>query len=218
MCAVYVYVDPSSNINYLIPGLLLVPFHSRYNPRGGLDNVWRVDRYKLEELEFDWVTALDLAARQDTMVGGGIPTAFVDVMRGGGSDGEKNFFTLFDQPFHPGHQIAAAMIEAWKVEEPYTEAFDHMSTVIAFKGLLKQHDIRVAWTTFGRQIDIVPYDTPTTQSAPTNKKQRKKTPVVESEEEDEDVALDDNEEDNDDYLGSEDEMDIDLPDRITLDV
>ena len=218
MCAVYAHVDPSSNINYLTPGLLLAPFHSRYNPRGGLDNVWRVDRYKLEELEFDWVTALDLAARQDTMVGGGIPTAFVDVMRGGGSDGEKNFFTLFDQPFHPGHQIAAAMIEAWKVKEPYTEAFDHMSTVIAFKGLLKQHDIRVAWTTFGRQIDIVPYDPPTTQFVPINKKQRKKTPIVESEEEDEDVALDDNEEDEDDYLGSEDEMDIDSPDRVTLDV
>ena len=41
---------------------------------------------------------------------------------------------------------------------------------------------------------------------------------MESEEEDEDVALNDNEEDNNDYLGSEDEMDIDSPDRVTLDI
>ena len=53
MYVVYIYIDPSSNINYLTPGLLLAPFYSRYNPCRGLDNVWRVDRYKLEELEFD---------------------------------------------------------------------------------------------------------------------------------------------------------------------
>ena len=59
---VYIYIDPSSNINYLTPSLLLVPFYSQYNPRRGLDNVQCVDRYKLKELEFDQVIALDLAA------------------------------------------------------------------------------------------------------------------------------------------------------------
>ena len=53
---------------------------------------------------------------------------------------------------------------------------------------------------------------------PTNKKQRKKTPVIELEKEDEDIALDNNKEDNNNYLGSKDEIDIDLPDYITLDV
>ena len=218
MYAVYVYIDSSSNINYLTPGLLLVPFYSWYNSRRGLDNVQRVDCYKLEELEFDQVTALDLATRQDTIVSRGIPTAFVDIIQGGGSDSEKNFFTLFNQPFYLGYQIAATIIEAWKVEEPYTKAFDYISTVIAFKGLLKQYNIYVTQTTFGCQINIVPYNPPTIQFVPINKKQYKKTPIIESEEEDEDVALDDNEEDKDDYLGSEDKIDINLPDRITLDI
>ena len=72
--------------------------------------------------------------------------------------------------------------------------------------------------TFGRQINIVPYDTPTIQPIPTNKKQRKKILIVESEEEDEDIALDDNEEDNNNYLGSKDKIDINSPNYITLDV
>ena len=77
---VYIYVDPSSNINYLTPSLLLVPFYSQYNPHRGLDNVQRIDRYKLEELEFDQVTTLDLATRQDTIVSRGIPIAFINVI------------------------------------------------------------------------------------------------------------------------------------------
>ena len=72
--------------------------------------------------------------------------------------------------------------------------------------------------TFSCQINIVPYNTPTTQSVPTNKKQRKKTPIVESEEEDKDIVLDNNEEDKDNYLGSKDKIDINLPDYVTLNV
>ena len=116
------------------------------------------------------------------------------------------------------YQIAATIIEVQKVKEPYTEAFDYISTVIAFKGLLKQDDIYVAQTTFGRQIDIVPYNTPTIQSMPINKKQYKKTLVKELEKEDEDIILDDNKEDKDNYLGSEDEIDINSPNRITFNV
>ena len=41
---------------------------------------------------------------------------------------------------------------------------------------------------------------------------------MELEEEDEDIALDDNEEDKDNYLGSKDEIDINSPDRVTLNV
>ena len=134
---VYIYIDPSSNINYLTPSLLLVPFYSQYNPCRGLDNIQRVDCYKLKELEFNQVITFNLTTRQDTIVSGGIPTTFVDIIRSGGSDSEKNFFILFDQPFYLGYQIAAAIIEAQKVKELYTKAFDYISTVIAFKGLLK---------------------------------------------------------------------------------
>ena len=77
---VYIYIDPSSNINYLTPGLLLAPFYSRYNPYRGLDNIQRIDYYKLKELEFDQVTTLDLATRQDTIVSRGIPTTFIDII------------------------------------------------------------------------------------------------------------------------------------------
>ena len=93
---VYIYIDPSSNINYLTPGLLLVSFYSQYNPYRGLDNIQRVDYYKLKELEFDQVTTFDLVARQDIIVGRGIPTTFVNIIRSRGSDSEKNYFTLFD--------------------------------------------------------------------------------------------------------------------------
>ena len=72
--------------------------------------------------------------------------------------------------------------------------------------------------TFGRQINIVPYNTLTIQSTPTNKKQYKKTPVIELEEEDKDIAFDNNKEDNNNYLGSKDKIDIDSPDYVTLDV
>ena len=41
---------------------------------------------------------------------------------------------------------------------------------------------------------------------------------MELEEEDEDIALDDNEEDKDNYLGSKDKIDIDLPDYITFNI
>ena len=72
--------------------------------------------------------------------------------------------------------------------------------------------------TFGRQIDIILYNTLTIQSTPINKKQYKKTLVEELEKEDKDIILNNNEEDKDNYLGSEDEIDIDLPDYITLNV
>ena len=72
--------------------------------------------------------------------------------------------------------------------------------------------------TFSRQIDIIPYNPLTIQSVSINKKQYKKTLVEELEEEDEDIALNDNKEDKDDYLGSEDKIDIDLSNYITLNV
>ena len=53
---------------------------------------------------------------------------------------------------------------------------------------------------------------------PINKKQYKKIPIEESEKEDEDIILNNNKEDKDNYLGSKDEIDIDLPDYITLDI